>query len=124
MRFSKLRISAEGTSRIRTIRQRTMLPPNLLCRMALMLSLEEGPLNGVTAPDEEGTEFNAYTLTGAYEDAFFALLRFVEEDPDGGAPLDDAELLVRLRGHIHRGLGTLLVRAKGPLEIARLARAA
>ena len=88
-----------------------------------MLSLDEGPLNGVTAPDEEGTEFNAYTLTGAYEDAFFALLRFVEEDPEGPA-LPDGELMIRLRAHIHRGLGTLLVRAKGPLEIARLARSA
>ena len=88
-----------------------------------MLSLEEGPLNGVTAPDEEGSEFNAYTLTGPYEDAFFALLRFVEEDP-AGPPLSDSELVARLRAHIHRGVGTLGVRAKGPLEIARLARAA
>jgi DNA sulfur modification protein DndE len=88
-----------------------------------MLSLEEGPLNGVSAPDEEGQEFNAYTLTGSYEDAFFALLRFIEEDPSGPR-LDDTELVARLRAHIHRGLGTLAVRAKGPLELARLARAA
>jgi DNA sulfur modification protein DndE len=123
LRYSKLRISAEATSRIRTVRQRTLLPPNLLCRIALMQSLDEGPLNGVTAPDEEGMEFNAYTLTGANEDAFFALLRFVEEEAEE-APLPDAELIARLRAHIHRGLGTLLVRAKGPLEIARLARSA
>jgi DNA sulfur modification protein DndE len=123
LRYSKLRITAEATSRIRTIRQRTLLPPNLLCRIGLMLSLDEGPLNGVTAADEEGTEFNAYTLTGANEEAFFALLRFVEEEAEG-APLPDAELVARLRAHIHRGLGTLVVRAKGPLEIARLARSA
>ncbi len=123
MRYSKLRISAEATSRIRTIRQRTLLPPNLLCRIGLMLSLEEGPLNGVDAPDEDGAEFNAYTLTGAHEEAYFALLRFVEEGAEG-APLSDAELVRRLRAHIHRGLGTLLVRAKGPLDVARLARVA
>lgn len=123
MRYSKLKISAEATSRIRTIRQRTLLPPNLLCRLGLMVSLDEGPLNGVAPPDEEGMEFNAYTLTGAYEDAFFALLRFVEEEAEDG-PLPDAELLARFRAHIHRGLGTLLVRAKGPVDIARLARSA
>lgn len=121
MRYNKLRISAEATSRIRTVRQRTLLPPNLLCRLGLMLSLDEGPLNGVAAPDEDGMEFNAYSLTGAYEDAFFALLRFVEEEAEG-RPLVDAEQVARLRAHIHRGLGTLMVRAKGPLEIARLAR--
>lgn len=122
LRYSKLRISAEATSRIRVIRQRTLVPPNLLCRIGLMLSLEEGPLNGVTAPDEEGAEFNAYTLTGANEEAYFALLRFVEESD--GSPLPDPELVARLRAHIHRGLGTLMVRAKSALDLARLARAA
>jgi len=118
--YSKLRISADAASRLRWLRQRTGLTPNLLCRMAIMLSLEEGPLGEAPPPDEEGSEFNAYTLTGEYGALFAALLRWVEEGPSPKAPLDDDTLLARLRGHLHRGVGTLSVRAKSPAELLRL----
>lgn len=123
MHYSKLRISADATSKLRSLRQRTGLTPNLLCRIALTTSLEEGPLGTAPVPDEEGSEFNAYTLTGEYGALFAALLRWVEEGPQPVAPLADAELLNRLRGHIHRGVGALSVRAKSPADILRLAPA-
>ena len=121
MHYSKLRISLEATSKLRSLRQRTGLTPNLLCRLSLMLSLEEGPVGSQPAPDEDGMEFNAYTLTGEYDGIFLALLRFVEEPTSQEAALTDEELLLRLRAHLHRGVGTLAVRAKSPLEVARLA---
>ncbi|MEH3098689.1 DNA sulfur modification protein DndE [Sphingomonas adhaesiva] len=125
MRFNKLKISADATSRLRSLRQRTGLTPNLLCRAAIMLSLEEGPVGGGTAPDEEGQEFNAYTLTGDYNGLIGALLRFVEEtEPDLAAPLTNDQLVGRLRFHIHRGVATLAVRAKSPADVARLTMAA
>lgn len=120
MRYTKIRISIDATSRLRTLRQRTGLTPNLLCRIALMLSLEEGPWGTAQAPDESGQEFNAYTLTGEYTGLFGALVRYVEEGPAPKAPLDNAELLSRFRAHIHRGVGTLSVRAKSAADIARL----
>lgn len=121
MRFNKLRISGDASSRLRSLRQRTGLTPNLLCRIALMLSLDEGPVGDVAAPDEDGQEFNAYTLTGEYNGLFAALLRFVEEGEESYGGLSDQELVSRLRSHIHRGVGTLSVRAKGPADVARLA---
>lgn len=120
MRFTKLRISADATSRLRSIRQRTGITPNLLCRIAVMLSLEEGPVTS-PAPDENGQEFNAYTLTGDYNGLIAAMLRFVEEDEGGAGPLTNDDLLVRLRAHLHRGVGTLAVRAKSPADVGRLA---
>ena len=120
MRYNKLKISADATSKLRSLRQRTGLTPNLLCRLAATLSMEEGPIGMVRAPDEDGQEFNAYTLTGEHETLFFALLRFVEE-PAAGEVLPNDELLARFRAHLHRGVGTLSVRAKSPLDIARLA---
>src|SRR5689334_5191152 len=102
------------------MRQRTGLTPNLLCRMAIMVSLEEGDLATAPAPDEEGSEFNAYTLVGEHGALIFALLRWVEEGPTPDAPLDDRALLERLRAHIHRGVGTLSVRVKSPLDVLRL----
>lgn len=120
MHYSKLRISADAASKLRSLRQRTGITPNLLCRMGIMVSLEEGPLGGTPSPDEEGSEFNAYTLTGEYNALFAALLRWVEEGGSPETPLRDDELLDRLRGHIHRGVGTLSVRAKSPAELLRL----
>ena len=120
MHYSKLRISADATSKLRALRQRTGLTPNLLCRMALSSSLEQGPLGAAMAPDEDGSEFNAYTLTGEYGALFAALLRWVEEGAEPEVALDDAALVVLLRGHIHRGVGMLSVRAKSPLELLRL----
>jgi DNA sulfur modification protein DndE len=120
MNYSKLRISTDATSRLRSLRQRTGITPNLLCRVAIMISLEEGPVGSAYAPDEEGSEFNAYTLTGEYGALFAALLRWVEEGQSPKRPLDNSELLKRLRAHIHRGVGNLSVRAKSPADILRL----
>ena len=123
MRFNKLKISADASSRLRAIRQRTGLTPNLLCRVAIMLSLEEGPVGILQTLDEDGQEFNAYTLTGDYNGLILAMLRFVEEESEGRR-LEDDELLLRLRAHIQRGVATLSVRAKGPADLVRLAVAA
>lgn len=120
MHYSKLKISADATSKLRSLRQRTGLTPNLLCRIGLAISLEDGPLGRAPIPDDEGSEFNAYTLTGEYGGLFAAMLRWVEEGPAPSAPLSDEELLNRFRGHIHRGVGALSVRAKSPADILRL----
>jgi DNA sulfur modification protein DndE len=120
MHYSKLKISSDATSKLRSLRQRTGITPNLLCRMAIMISLEEGQLGGAAIPDEDGSEFNAYTLTGEYGALIAALLRWVEEGQSGDSELGDSALLDRLRGHIHRGVGTLAVRAKSPADLLRL----
>lgn len=119
MHYSKLRISLDATSKLRSLRQRTGLTPNLLCRIAIMTSLEQGQLGGAPIPDEDGSEFNAYTLTGEYGALFAALLRWVEEGPEPQTALENEELIARFRGHIHRGVGTLSVRAKTPADILR-----
>lgn len=119
MRYSKLKISTDATSRLRSLRQRTGLTPNLLCRLAVMLSLEEGPLGEMPLPDEEGMEFNAYTLTGDYNSLIGAMLRFVEQSA-AAEPLSEEDVLVRFRAHIHRGVGTLSVRTRSPADVARL----
>lgn len=124
MRFNKLRISQEATSRLRFLRQRTGLTPNLLCRVAIMLSLEEGPAPP-PPPDDHGQEFNAYTLTGEYHELFAAFLRFVEEEAGlATEPAGDDRLVELLKAHIHRGVGSLAVRAKSTAELGRLAIAA
>lgn len=118
MHFTKLKVSSEATGRLRMLRQRSGLTPNLLCRMALTSSLEMGPVGGMAAPEESGQEFNAYTLFGSDQPIFLSLLSLVEATDD--EELDDEELLRRLRCHIDRGIGYIAVRIDTPADAARL----
>lgn len=120
MHYSKLKISKDATSRLRSIKQKTHITPNLLCRYALMQSLEDGPLGDIPLPDQDGQEFNAYTLTGELTELLLALVRSVEERAGEPALSDDA-LMARVRGHIHRGVGSLSVRVKTPSDLVMLA---
>ena len=124
MRYLKLSPSLDATSRLRSLQQRTGLTPNLLCRIAAMMSLEEGPTGTVRAPDDKGKEMNSYTLTGELNGILGAMVRFVEEDEGRGEPLSNDELVLRFAAHIHRGVVLLSVRAKSPADVARLAAAA
>lgn len=85
-----------------------------------MISLEEGSIRGTPVPDENGSEFNAYTLTGEYSSLFSAFLRWREEGQNPKKPLSNDELLKLLRTHISRGVGTLSVRVKSPLDVLQL----
>lgn len=123
MRYLKLNASIDASSRLRSLQQRTGLTPNLLCRIGAMLSLEEGPVGTIRAPDDKGREFNSYTLTGELTGVFGAIIRFVEEEEGRGEPLPNDELVLRFAAHIHRGVGLLSVRAKSPADVVRLATA-
>ena len=118
MRYTKLKISEAATGKLRAARQRTGITPNLLCRAAIMLSLEEGPISAL-APDDLGQEFNAYTLTGEFTGLFGDLIRFVELE--GGNDPNDSDLPRLMQAHIHRGVGALSVRVKSAADCARLA---
>lgn len=121
MHYNKINVSTDATSRLRSLQQRTGLTPNLLCRIAAMMSLEEGSVGMVRAPDEKGREFNSYTLTADLTGILGAMVRFVEEDEGRGEPLSNGELVLRFASHIHRGVGLLSVRARSPADVARLA---
>jgi DNA sulfur modification protein DndE len=123
VRYTKLNASMDASSRLRSLQQRTGLTPNLLCRIAAMLSLEEGPVGVIRAPDDKGREFNSYTLTGELTGVFGAIVRFVEEEEGHGEPLPNDELVQRFAAHIHRGVGLLSVRIKSPADVVRLAAA-
>lgn len=117
MHISKFRVSSEATGRLRVLRQRATLTPNLLCRVAMAMSFEMGK-TGPAAEIEEGQEFNAYTLFGGDQPIYTTLLRLVETED--GEKVDDQELIRRLRAHIDRGLSAMSARVKSPGDAARL----
>ena len=118
MHISKFRISAHATGRLRVLRQRAALTPNLICRMAMAASLEEGPIGPIDESNEEGQEFNAYTLFGVDQPIYTTLLRLVEAP--NGEEIDETDLVDRLRAHIDRGIGHLSACIKTPGDVARL----
>jgi DNA sulfur modification protein DndE len=88
-----------------------------------MLSLQEGPLGVTTRPDDDGMEFNAYSLTGDAHESLISILRLVENQgrvPEEG-PITEADLFLALRAHIQRGVNILAARVRSPADVARLA---
>jgi len=73
--FNRIKISNDATIRLRALKGRTGLTPNLLCRIALSYSLNNQKISNLVEPDEYGQEFNRFTLTGEYDPYFVALIK-------------------------------------------------
>ena len=116
---SKISISKDASGVLRALAQRARLTPNLLARMALTTSLEAGTLGQLARPwDGSGQEFNTYTLLGADQDVYLALVELVEGDAAIDPDLD--RLIDCMVAHIERGISQIALRVKAPSDVARL----
>ena len=110
MPLNRIYVSEEIDLRLRNLKARTGLTPNLLCRLGFCLSLAEP---GVPDPqlyaDGQAREFNRYTLTGQWDLFFFSLLRerLLQDDLD-----PEMELEPQFKAHISRGVLLLYQRLK------------
>lgn len=108
-RIIKVFLSADNTQKVRTLKGRTGLTPNILCRFALSLSLRDPGVPDPAAFPNDGMEFNRYTLFGPHEVILLALLR-QRCVQDGLDP--DLDLAEQLHAHINRGVGILYPRLR------------
>lgn len=119
LKLQRVKFSTEADNRLRMLKARTGLDNNIICRLALCLSLDEA---GEPRSDSSGPsmrEINRYILLGEYDPLFVALLN--ARHPAVG---EDAEELSRLFvEHLHRGITLLTNRLKGPVSLAELAQA-
>src|SRR5947207_3372500 len=73
---NRIYVGEDVDQKLRQMKARTGIGPNILCRLGFCLSLEEP-----TRPDpnlyKDGQvrEFNRYTLTGQFDLLYFSLLR-------------------------------------------------
>jgi DNA sulfur modification protein DndE len=116
-RIIKIFLSAEATQKVRTLKGRTGLAPNVLCRLALTLSLREPGIPDPAAFPSDGMEFNRYTLLGSHDVLVLALLR-ERCLQDGLDP--DQDLPEQLRAHINRGVSILYPRLKSVSDLGDL----
>ena len=79
---NRIYISKGTNEKLKVMKARTGLTPNVLCRFALMAQAMEPPLNENAPQQEVGNEFNRSTLLGDYE-TYFGYLTQLQTAPLG-----------------------------------------
>ncbi len=118
MRLNKIRLSQDATLRVRQLKSRTGLTPNVLCRHGLCLSLEDESVPVPEHYDEHGMEFNRYTLTGELDTVLMGLFRqWCHEN----AVDSEGQQRALFRAHLNRGVLMLHARAGSVGDLLALA---
>jgi DNA sulfur modification protein DndE len=108
LKLQRIRFSVEADNRLRMLKARTGLTPNLLCRLGVCLSLSEPGEPVSDSSEMSQREINRYTLLGEYDKLFVAL--FIHRHPEAADDPDAAERL--FVQHVHRGVTMLANRVK------------
>jgi DNA sulfur modification protein DndE len=118
MSLNRIYIGEDVDLRLRHLKGRTGLTPNLLCRLGICLSLAE---DGVPDPglyaDGQKREFNRYTLTGQWDHLFLGLVRerLVRDGLDS-----EGQLETQFKAHLSRGVLLLYQRVKNLTDLMDL----
>src|SRR5215510_13354374 len=108
MSFTRIYVGKDVDMKLRNLKARTGLTPNLLCRLGFCLSLAEpGIPDAQLYADGHEREFNRYTLTGQWDAFFFALLR--ERMHQDSLDLE-TDLESQFKAHLSRGVTLLYQR--------------
>lgn len=122
MSLNRIYVGEQVDLRLRHLKARTGLAPNLLCRIGFCLSLAEP---GVPDPslyaDGQKREFNRFTLTGQWDQLFFGLLR--ERLLKDELPIEE-NLEAQFKAHVSRGVLLLYQRMRSLSDLAGLVVAA
>lgn len=118
MSFNRIYVGETVDQRLRLLKGRTGLTPNLLCRLGFCLSLSEPGIPDLSLySDGQVREFNRYTLTGQWDLFFFSLLR--ERLLQDGLDIE-TELESQFKAHLSRGVMLLMQRIKSLNDLAPL----
>ncbi len=117
MNLNRLRVCEEADLRLRILKARTGLTPNILCRLGFCLSLQDPtPPDPTQYPEDGPREINRWTLTGQWDSLFVALLKErCAQDGFGEADYD-----AQFRAHVNRGVLALYKQVHGLEDLARL----
>mgnify|MGYP001573234045 FL=1 len=109
MIFNRIRISKEAAGYLKVLKGRTGLTPNILCRIALCFSLNSPQIPNTITYDEDGLEFNRFTLLGEWDNLFIALIkqRCVQDGLD-----PEKDLITQFKAHLNNGISLIYPRIK------------
>lgn len=117
LKFTRFRLSEEATKAAENMKMRTGLTPNILCRFALMYSINEPRIPDPSLFDSNGMEINRFTLLGEWDSLFIAIMK--ERCLTDGLNLEK-DLFPQFRAHIHRGLLSMTNFIKSITDITKL----
>jgi DNA sulfur modification protein DndE len=115
--FNRIRISTDATNKLRALNGKTGLTPNILCRIALCFSLNEGKITNLIPSDENGQEFNRFTLTGEYDLYFISLIK---EQCINDKLNPETDFLNQFKQHINNGILIMHSRVKNLGDLTNL----
>ena len=119
MELNRLRISEHVSYQLTNLKRRTGLTPNILCRIAFCLSLNDPSIpDPDDYPADTDKEIDRHTLTGAWDRLFVALIR--ERCHLDGLSLNNETLIEQFRAHINRGVLLLHKRVRSLNDLATL----
>ncbi len=117
MQLNKIKLTTEASDKLKQLKARTGLTPNILCRLGFCLSLKDASVPDPEKFPEEDREFNRYTLLGEWDSLYVALLR--QRMHEDGLPQDNE--VAHFRAHVNRGVLHLSKRVKSVADLAGLA---
>lgn len=119
MKLARVRFCEEANQRLRYLKARTGITPNLLCRVGFCLSLDDPIVPDPTQfPVDSQREIDRHTLTGQYDVLFLALLR--ERCVRDKLPVEGKEFEEQFRAHMNRGVLLLFHRVKSLPDLCKL----
>ena len=107
--FSRIKISNASTYKLRALKGKTGLTPNILCRFALCHSLENHSYNEMVPLTEDGQEFNRFTLTGEYDLYFVSLIK--QKCIEEGFDIEE-DFMKLFKFHLNNGIEAINGRIK------------
>lgn len=118
MKLNRLRVSEEASSRLSTLKARTGLTPNILCRIGFCLSLNDPtPPNPEDYLPNSDREIDRHTLTGPWDSLFVAMIR--ERCWQDGI-VNEEQIAEQFKAHIDRGILLLYKRIRSLNDLAQL----
>jgi DNA sulfur modification protein DndE len=118
MQLNKIKLTKESSDRLKQLKIRTGLTPNILTRIGFCLSLADPTIPNPADYPEEDREFNRYTLLGEWDVLYVALLKQRIMDDGIGDKLLEEDFF---RAHVNRGVMALSRQVKSIADLANLA---
>jgi len=116
VQLNKIKLTSDSSERLKQLKARTGLTPNILCRIGFCLSLKDRSVPDPDKYPEEDREFNRYTLLGEWDAFYVALLRQrLSEDGVSDHPEE-----AYFRAHLNRGVYALSRQVKSVSDLAGL----
>ena len=111
LKTNRIAVKADAANKLKILKGRTGLTPNILCRIAICMSLNTKATVESTTTDETGLEFNKFTLLGENEALLTSLLVQYHFNNTYKTPTE-GELLTDLKWHLNRGVNIVYSRVK------------